>query len=70
MALADLGIKELAKKDKVTDDVIEDIVSVSNLVPLSPAPQIGDVVVFNTQEATYIGTVKQKQKRYCFNRNC
>lgn len=36
-------------------------ISIANLVPTSPVPEIGDVVVFSTKEATYIGTVTQKQ---------
>ena len=53
---------------KITGDPVSDmgnnkdyLISAANLVPTSPAPYINDVVVFYTNEATYIGIVKQKQ---------
>lgn len=49
--------------DEVTDMGNDQIypISIANLIPTSPVPEIGDVVVFGTKEATYIGTVTQKQ---------
>ena len=49
--------------DEVTDMGNDQMypISIANLVPTSPVPEIGDVVVFSTKEATYIGTVTQKQ---------